>query len=131
MSSSGASPSSRSVRRTSPEGGRVGANAEGAGIGRRILLKLSGELLSGEAGSGLTETGLHRACAQIAGARRAGAEVAVVCGAGNIFRGGSVLGRSLPRCDADAIGMAATLVNALALEGALRSAGLAARVFSA
>ena len=109
----------------------MGASAERAATGRRILLKLSGELLATGSDAGVTGEGLAQAAAQIAGARRAGCEVAVVCGAGNIFRGSGPLGEKLPRCDADAVGMAATLVNALALEAALRETGLAARVFSA
>ena len=109
----------------------MGAKAERDSLGRRVLLKLSGELLAGGRGTGLTSEGLALATAQISGARRAGAEVAVVCGAGNIFRGGGGVGQTLPRCSADAIGMVATLVNALSLEGALVAGGIAARVFSA
>jgi len=109
----------------------VGAVGDRAALARRVLLKLSGELLGRDDGVGLSASGMARAAGQIAGARRAGSEVAVVCGAGNLFRGSGSAARGMPRTSADATGLAATLVNALALAGTLARMGLAARVLSA
>jgi uridylate kinase len=97
----------------------------------RVMLKLSGELLAGAGGEPLGAEGLAATTALIAEARDAGAQVAVVMGGGNILRGGRLSATALPRTDADAIGMAATLVNALAVQAALAARQVPARVFSA
>jgi uridylate kinase len=98
---------------------------------RRVLLKLSGEMLAGPAGRLLDDRGLGAVADQIAGARETGAEVAVVIGGGNLLRGGAGRGPTLPRTTLDTLGMLGTLMNALALQGALAARGLPARVLSA
>lgn len=98
---------------------------------RRVLLKLSGELLAGEGGAPVGAAGLGTVADQIAGAHDAGAQVAVVLGGGNIVRGRGELGHRFDRSTVDAIGMVGTLVNALAVAAELRGRGLPARVFSA
>jgi len=97
---------------------------------RRVMLKLSGEMLGARTGSVLDAGGLERIAGVIAGARASGAEVAVVIGGGNILRGGRG-GPALPRTTLDALGMLATLMNALALRGALLQGGVPARVLTA
>jgi uridylate kinase len=99
------------------------------GLGRRVLLKLSGELIAGERGAGLTQAGLECLADQIAGARLAGAQTAVVIGGGNLVRGSAL--PFLPRSLCDGIGMLGTLMNALALQGTLAQRGLAATVLTA
>jgi uridylate kinase len=99
------------------------------GLGRRVLLKLSGELIGGERGAGLTQAGLECLADQIEGARRAGAETAVVIGGGNLVRGSAL--PFLPRSLSDGVGMLGTLMNALALQGTLVHRGTAATVLSA
>jgi len=108
----------------------MASEGEPAAIGRRVLLKLSGELLGGACGVGLDEAGVGAIADQIAGAREAGSETAVVLGGGNVLRG-SRASVALARTEADAIGMLATLVNALAVRGALERRGIPARVLSA
>jgi uridylate kinase len=100
-------------------------------ISRRVLLKLSGEILGAEQGAALDGAGLALVAGQIEGALHAGSQVAVVCGGGNILRGSGPLGRQLPRTTADLIGMVATLANALALHGVLTQRGVPSRVLSA
>jgi uridylate kinase len=97
---------------------------------RRVLLKLSGEMLGGTAGRGLDPAGLAGLADSIARARATGAEIAVVIGGGNLVRGGRAA-LPLPRTTLDALGMLGTLMNALALRDALGSRGVAARVLSA
>jgi len=87
-------------------------------------------MLGARSGCVLDPSGLEQIAGQIAGAREAGAEVAVVIGGGNILRGGRG-GPALPRTTLDALGMLATLMNALALRGALAARGVPARVLSA
>jgi uridylate kinase len=94
------------------------------------MLKLSGEMLGARAGFVLDAGGLERIAGVIAGARAAGAEVAVVIGGGNILRGGRA-GLALPRTTLDALGMLATLMNALALRDTLVAGGVPAHVLSA
>lgn len=98
---------------------------------KRILLKLSGESLGGPAGKGLDETSLKKFAAQIAEAVRAGYQIAIVNGGGNIFRGIQGLGKGFDRVTGDRMGMLATVINSLALSSALRSEGIAADVFTA
>jgi uridylate kinase len=98
---------------------------------RRILLKLSGELLGGGKGYGIDEDVLAELAAEIADVRRSGVEVGVVLGGGNIFRGLAAASRGMDRVAADNMGMLATVINALALQHALEKQGLFTRVLTA
>jgi len=98
---------------------------------RRILLKLSGELLGCDKGYGIDEDVLHALACEIADVRRSGVEVGVVLGGGNIFRGLAAASRGMDRVAADTMGMLATVINALALQHALEKQGLFTRVLSA
>ena len=98
---------------------------------RRILLKLSGEALLGEAAYGIDPDMLKSVSRAVAELVRAGVQVALVIGGGNIFRGAGLASGGMERVTADQIGMLATLMNALALQDALENAGLNARVMSA
>jgi uridylate kinase len=98
---------------------------------RRIMLKLSGELLGGTNGYGIDEDVLHALAGEIADVRRSGVEIGVVLGGGNIFRGLAAASRGMDRVAADTMGMLATVINALALQHALEKQGLFTRVLSA
>ena len=98
---------------------------------RRILLKLSGEALMGEDSYGINREVIDRIVAEIAEVTRLGVEIAVVIGGGNIFRGVAPGAAGMDRATADYMGMLATLMNALALQDALRRAGVESRVQSA
>ena len=98
---------------------------------QRILLKLSGELLAGSAGSGIDEDTLHGLAGEIADVHKSGVQVGVVLGGGNIFRGLAAASRGMDRVAADYMGMLATVINALALQHALEKRGLFTRVLSA
>ena len=99
---------------------------------RRVMLKLSGEILSGpEKKAPLHADGLELIANQIEGALSLGTQVAVVVGGGNIHRGARSLGRDYPRPASDAIGMVGTLVNALAIQAELRHRGRRASVLNA
>jgi uridylate kinase len=98
---------------------------------RRILLKLSGEALMGDDAYGINREVIDRIVAEIAEVVRLGVEVAVVIGGGNIFRGVALGAAGIDRATADYMGMLATLMNALALQDALRRAGVESRVQSA
>jgi len=98
---------------------------------KRILLKLSGEILAGPAGYGLDEDVLHGIAAEIAGVHRSGVQVGVVLGGGNIFRGLAAASRGMDRVAADSMGMLATVINSLALQHALEKQGVFTRVQSA
>ncbi len=97
----------------------------------RILLKLSGEALMGEASYGIERATIDRIVAEIAEVLRAGVRIAIVIGGGNIFRGVAPGAAGMDRATADYMGMLATLMNALALQDALRRAGVESRVQSA
>ena len=98
---------------------------------RRILLKLSGEALGGQTGSGINAKALESMARQIRQLRDLGIEVVIVIGGGNIFRGitGSEVG--IERATADYMGMLGTVINALALQAALEKFGVPTRVQSA
>jgi uridylate kinase len=100
---------------------------------RRLMIKLSGEALSGPDANGvavpITIPSAARVVEEIAAGLDAGLRIALVIGGGNIFRGGKAVG--IDRTTADGIGMLATVLNALALRGALEAVGLRAEVFSA
>jgi uridylate kinase len=98
---------------------------------KRILLKLSGEALAGEAGFGIDGERLKSLTAEVAEVARAGTEVGVVVGGGNFFRGVAPAAEKMDRVTADHMGMLATVINALALQDALESAGAPARVMTA
>ena len=108
------------------------AKAAAAGVVyRRVLLKLSGEALLGTERFGIAPESLQAVAHGVGELRSMGVEVALVIGAGNIFRGSELVKAGLERVTADHIGMLATVVNALALQDALERNGLIARVMSA
>jgi uridylate kinase len=98
---------------------------------KRVLLKLSGEALMGEDAFGINPATLERIVGEIAQVVSLGLEMAVVIGGGNLFRGVAPGARGMDRATADYIGMMATMMNALALQDAMKQAGLNARVQSA
>ena len=98
---------------------------------RRVLLKLSGESLGGPTGKGLDENSMNVYAKEIANAVRAGLQVAIVNGGGNIFRGLQGVGKGFDRVNGDKMGMLATVINSLGLAMALRSQGIEAEVFTA
>src|SRR5436309_12506203 len=95
---------------------------------KRILLKLSGEALMGDDSFGINRATVGGIVGEIAQVAALGLEIAVVIGGGNIFRGGAPGAAGMDRATADYIGMLATIMNALALQDAMRQAGLNARV---
>jgi uridylate kinase len=98
---------------------------------RRVIVKLSGEALSGSAGFGIDQPTLDRIAADLVAARNLGVDLGVVVGGGNIFRGVEVSTRGVSRATGDAMGMLATVMNSLALEAAITRAGCEARTLSA
>ena len=98
---------------------------------RRILLKLSGEALMGDAGYGIDPATLTRISAEIIAAQKLGVEIGVVIGGGNIFRGAGLADAGMDRVTGDHMGMLATMINALALQEGLERIGGQARVMSA
>lgn len=98
---------------------------------RRVLLKLSGEALMGNDAFGINRDTLERMVAEIGEVVRLGVETAVVIGGGNIFRGVALGAEGMDRATADYMGMMATVMNAMALQDAMRRAGVEARVQSA
>src|SRR5258707_12037594 len=98
---------------------------------RRILLKLSGEALMGEDPYGINREVIDRIVEEIGEVVQLGVQVAVVIGGGNIFRGVAPGAAGMDRATADYMGMLATLMNALALQDALRRADVESRVQSA
>lgn len=98
---------------------------------KRILLKLSGEALMGDDAFGINRATLDRIVGEIGQVSALGLEIAVVIGGGNIFRGVAPGAAGMDRATADYMGMLATIMNGLALQDAMRQAGLNARVQSA
>jgi len=98
---------------------------------RRTLLKLSGEALLGERRYGIDPKTVDAIAAEVAAVREAGTDLAIVVGAGNIFRGMAAAAESMDRATADYAGMLATLLNALTLQDALERADVDTRVQSA
>ncbi len=98
---------------------------------RRILLKVSGEVLMGDAQFGIDMTTLDNVAEDISLVVAAGFQLCLVVGAGNIFRGVSMAGRGMERVSADYMGMLATVMNALAIQSALERRGVDTRVQSA
>ena len=110
--------------------GSAGAPGPGPAY-RRVLLKLSGEALMGDDSYGINRHTIEQMCTQIVEVTRLGVELAIVIGGGNIFRGVSTGAAGMDRATADYMGMLATVMNALALQDALRQLGAASRVQSA
>jgi len=98
---------------------------------KRVLLKLSGEALMGSLDFGTDPERLKAIAEQIAGVRANGTEVAIVLGAGNIYRGMAGAAAGMDRATADYMGMLAIVLNALALQDALEKLGIDTRVQSA
>lgn len=97
---------------------------------RRVLLKLSGESLEGSQGYGIDPVRLNDYAAEIVSVVKAGVEVAIVIGGGNIFRGLAGTGKGMDRVQGDYMGMLATVINSLALQAAIETAGLKVKVLS-
>lgn len=100
-------------------------------IYKRILLKLSGEALMGGDSYGINRVTIDRIVSEIGEIVQLGVQVAVVIGGGNIFRGVAPAASGMDRATADYMGMLATVMNALALQDAMRRVGLVSRVQSA
>jgi len=98
---------------------------------RRVLLKLSGEVLAGEQGHGLDAVALERLSREIQDGLRDGVELGIVMGGGNIIRGTAASSNGMDRATADSMGMLATVINALAIQDYLERLGLTTRVLSA
>ncbi|MGB1236096.1 MAG: UMP kinase [Planktomarina sp.] len=98
---------------------------------KRVLLKISGEALMGDQGFGLHPPTVERIAAEVKSVHDMGVEVAMVIGGGNIFRGLQGSAQGMERTTADYMGMLATVMNALGMQGALEGLGLHTRVISA
>jgi uridylate kinase len=98
---------------------------------RRVLLKLSGEALMGNLDYGIEPSVIQRIAAEIATAAKQEIEIAIVIGGGNIFRGAGLARAGMDRVTGDYMGMLATVMNALAIQDALESLDVYARVMSA
>ena len=98
---------------------------------RRVIVKISGEALSGPEDFGIHQPTLDRIAVDLIAVGKLGVSLGVVVGGGNIFRGVEVSARGVDRPTGDAMGMLATVMNALALEAALVRNGAAARTLSA
>ncbi len=97
---------------------------------RRVLLKISGEALMGSRDYGVDMPTCLKFAEEIAAAREGGAEICLVIGGGNIFRGLAGAAHGMERSQADSMGMLATIMNALAMQSALESIGVQTRVQS-
>jgi uridylate kinase len=98
---------------------------------RRVLLKLSGEVLAGDRGYGIDPAVVSEVADQLQEVNALGVELAIVIGGGNIFRGLAAAATGIERSSADYMGMLATVMNALALQSVLESKGVVTRVQSA
>jgi uridylate kinase len=98
---------------------------------KRVLVKLSGEALMGEADYGIDPVMLKRVAAELVEVAAMGVQTAVVLGGGNIFRGAGLARTGMDRVTADQMGMLATVINSLAMQDAVESLGAHARVMSA
>ncbi|SFZ82039.1 uridylate kinase [Devosia enhydra] len=97
---------------------------------KRILLKVSGEVLAGDQSFGIEPKFLHAMARQIADAQRSGLQIAIVIGAGNIFRGMAVAAKGADRVTGDVMGMLGTVINSLALGDAIEQAGVPVKVYT-
>src|SRR6476619_7500881 len=98
---------------------------------KRILLKLSGEVLAGGASFGIDAEKVKALAAEVAEVAATGVQIGVVVGGGNIFRGVAAAAQKMDRVTADHMGMLATVINSLALSDALEQMGIPTRVMSA
>jgi uridylate kinase len=98
---------------------------------RRVLVKLSGEILAGEAGTGIDANAVGRVAEELREGHDEGVEIGIVIGGGNLIRGTAAAGKELDRTTADSMGMLATVINALALQDSLEHRGLTTRVLTA
>lgn len=98
---------------------------------KRILLKLSGEALAGKQGTGINTATIQQIAQDVAEAYKAGVQIGLVIGGGNIYRGVAASAEGMDRASADYMGMLATCINALALQDALEKAGVPTRVQTA
>ena len=97
---------------------------------KRIVLKLSGEALSGNKNQNIDPAVLEQYSAEVKAVKELGSEVAIVIGGGNIFRGGQAEAMGIDRVQGDYMGMLATVINAMALQGALEKHGMYTRLMS-
>ena len=97
----------------------------------RILLKLSGEVLAGQASLGIDPVKVATLAEEVAEVSRAGVQIGLVVGGGNFFRGVAAAAQNMDRVSADQMGMLATVINALALQDALEKQGVPTRVMTA
>lgn len=100
-------------------------------IYKRVLLKISGESLKGKSDSGYDAEAVRQVVEKVRAVVDHGIEVALVCGAGNVWRGVNGTGSGMDRVTADYMGMLATVMNALCLRDAFAAAGVAAEIFCA
>lgn len=98
---------------------------------KRVLLKLSGEVLMGDTDYGIESATIERLALELIGVHASGVQLAVVIGGGNIFRGMTGSARGMDRASADYMGMMATIMNAIALQDAIERNGAYVRVISA
>jgi uridylate kinase len=98
---------------------------------KRILLKVSGEALAGKQGTGINTAVIQQIATDIGEAYKAGVQIGLVIGGGNIYRGVAASAEGMDRASADYMGMLATCINALALQDALEKAGVPTRVQTA
>ncbi len=98
---------------------------------KRILLKLSGEALAGKQGTGINTATIKQIAQDVAEAHRAGVQIGLVIGGGNIYRGVAASAEGMDRASADYMGMLATCINSLALQDALEKEGVPTRVQTA
>lgn len=97
---------------------------------KRILLKVSGEVLAGDQSFGIEPQFLHAMASQIAAAAKSGVQIAIVIGAGNIFRGMAVAAKGADRVTGDVMGMLGTVINSLALGDAIEQKGVPVKVYT-
>jgi uridylate kinase len=98
---------------------------------KRILLKLSGEVLAGKNSFGIDAERVKGLAAEVGAVARQGVQIGLVVGGGNFFRGVAAAAREMDRVSADQMGMLATVINAIALQDALEKEGIPTRVMTA
>src|ERR1700746_229067 len=97
---------------------------------RRVIVKIGGEALAGPDGAGGPQASVDRVAADLVAARALGISIGIVNGGGNIFRGVEASAKGVERATGDAMGMLATVMNALVLEAAIERRGAPARALS-
>lgn len=98
---------------------------------KRVVLKMSGEVLQGRQGYGIDPEVTRSIAEEIKDVKKLGVEIAIVIGGGNIYRGSTASGQGVDRTTADYMGMLATVINGLALQDSLEKAGVLTRVQTA